>query len=191
MTVTNTEVVTEKAYRRIALGDPDIHWELHRGRLREKPGMTFSHNRLWFRLGVDLDGQVDPEKFVVGVNGGRVRRSAANFYSPDVFVAPIELTQPLRNRSDVLEVYDEPLLLVVEVWSPSTGEYDVTEKLAEYQARGDREIWLLHPYERTLTAWVRQPDGTYEQALHHGGTVRPVFLPDVAIDLDALFASTA
>jgi Uma2 family endonuclease len=54
-----------------------------------------------------------------------------------------------------LEIYDEPLPLVAEVWSPSTGGYDVLAKLPEYRRRGDTEIWLLHPYERTLTAWRR------------------------------------
>lgn len=190
MTVTNVDLVTEEAYRRIALGDPDVHWELHRGRLREKAGMTFSHNWLWFRLGIELDEQVDPERFVVGVNGGRVRRTAANFYIPDVFVAPTEQTIPLRGRSHVLEVYEEPLPLVVEVWFPSTGDDDVTEKLAEYQARGDREIWLLHSYDRTLTAWRCQHDGSYQHTVYRGAAVRPAFLPDVAVDLDALVAST-
>ena len=135
------------------MSDPDVPWELHHARLRKKPGMTFAPNRLWFRLGIELDRQLDPDEFVVGVNGGRLRRSAANYFIPDVFVAPTALTRPLRNRSDTLEVYEEPLPLVVEVWSPSTGDDDLNEKLAECQTRGDLEIWLLHPYDRTLTVW--------------------------------------
>jgi Uma2 family endonuclease len=77
--------------------------------------------------------------------------------------------------------------LVVEVWSPSTGDTDVTDKLRECQERGDVEIWLLHPYERTLTAWRRQPDGSYTETHNTGGIVRPASLPGVAIDLDTLF----
>ena len=191
MAATDTTLVSEETYRRLALQDPRVPWELHRGRLREKPEMTFAHSQLWFRLGIELDRQLDPKEFVVGVNGGRVRRSAANFYILDVFVPPMELTGPLRNRSDVLEVYEEPLPLVVEVWSPSTGDYDVNEKLVEYQNRGDREIWLLHPYDRMLTTWQRQPDGSYARTVHHGGLVRPAHLPGVVIDLDALFERVA
>lgn len=86
-----------------------------------------------------------------------------------------------------LEVYEGPLPLVVEVWSPSTGEYDVDTKLPEYQRRGDLEIWRLHPFDRTLIAWRRQPDGSYSESQYTGGTVRPVALPGVAIDLDTLF----
>ena len=73
------------------------------------------------------------------------------------------LVTPLLDQHDVLEVYDQPLPLVVEVWSRSTGDYDVEEKLAVYQQRGDLEIWRIHPYERTLTAWRRLPDGSYER----------------------------
>ncbi len=97
------------------------------------------------------------------------------------------LTEPLQGRSDVLEVYSNALPLVVEIWSPSTSSYDIDEKLAGYQRRGDHEIWRLHPYERTLTGWRRQPDGTYAETVYEGGTVEPVGLPRVSIDLDGLF----
>jgi Uma2 family endonuclease len=76
---------------------------------------------------------------------------------------------------------------VVEIWSPSTGDYDLKEKLTAYQQRGDLEIWRLHPYERTLTTWVRQSDGSYEETLYREGIVKPAALPNVAIDLAALF----
>ena len=86
-----------------------------------------------------------------------------------------------------LEVYDEPMPLVVEVWSPSTGDYDVEEKLREYQRRGDLEIWRIHPYKRTLTAWVRQPNGSYSETLYRSGTIRPTNLTGVEFDLAGLF----
>jgi len=76
---------------------------------------------------------------------------------------------------------------VVEVWSPSTGDYDVDAKLPEYHRRGDQEIWRIHPYERMLTAWRRQPDGSYTETVYTGGVVHPLAFPVVAIDLDTLF----
>ena len=77
--------------------------------------------------------------------------------------------------------------LVVEVWSPSTGQSDIEEKLREYQQRGDLEIWRIHPYERTLTAWRRQPDGSYTETLYRGGIIEPAAIPNVRIDIDRLF----
>lgn len=179
--------VSEQTYRQLALEDPHGHWELHCGRLRQKPNMTVEHNYIMTRLFRFLIQQLDESQFDVRSNSGRVRRSAENYYIPDVYVVPMDLIGPLRQRRDTLEAYDVPLPLVVEVSSPSTGDYDVHTKLPEYQRRGDLEIWRVHPYDHALTAWRRQPDGSYLEMGHTGGGVRPVALPGVAIDLDALF----
>ena len=180
-------LVSERTYQCIALEDPNAKWELHRGRLREKPAMTWDHDVVSFRLGHRLQLQLSEDQFQVLVNGGRLRRTARNYSIPDVMVVPVELAVHLRGRRDRLAYFKDPLPLVAEVWSPSTGVYDTDSKLPEYPRRGDREIWRLHPYERTLVAWRRRPDGTYAETLYRGGIVRSVALPNVAIDLDALF----
>lgn len=178
--------VSEQTYLRLALEDPG-QWELHCGHLRRKPGMTAEHNEVAFELGLRLGQQLNRNQYRVRVSLGHVRRSAESYYIPDVFVIPNELFQQQRGRPDVLEAYGAPLPLVIEVWSPSTGDYDVDAKLPEYQARGDLEIWRVHPFDRTLTAWRRQVDGTYAVSAFIGGTVQPVALPGVSIDLDTLF----
>lgn len=122
---TGTVLVSEETYRRIALRDPDGRWELHVGLLREKPGMSFVHNRLAFRLAFGLQRQLESNDSLVGQNGGRVCRSEPHVYIPDVFIAPAVDAESLRSRSDQLEIYDAPLPLVVEVWSASTEAYDV------------------------------------------------------------------
>ena len=179
--------ISGETYERLALAEPDRKWELRGGHLREKPAMTAGHNWLAEKLGFMLMSQLDWSIFQVRTDKGRVRHPGAIYYIPDVFVIPTSFVTPLLNLQDVLEVYDQPLPLVVEVWSRSTGEYDIEEKLAVYQQRGDLEIWRIHPYERTLTAWRRLPDGTYDETIHHEGVVRPTALPDVEIDLTALF----
>lgn len=100
---------------------------------------------------------------------------------------PVAYAEPIRDRSDALEIYEGPLPLVVEAWSPSTAMYEVNSKIPEYQRRGDLESWRLHPFERTLTAWRRQPDGSYSETVYRGGVVEPVALPGVRINLDRLF----
>lgn len=178
--------VSEQTYLQLALEEPN-QWELHCGQLRRKPAMTAEHNYVGFELAFRLRRQLDTSQYQVRANSGHVRRTAENYYIPDIFVVPTELVRPLRGRRDVLEAYDAPLPLVVEVWSPSTGEYDVETKLPEYQRRGDLEIWRIHPFERTLTAWRRQLDGSYTESHYTEGIVQPVALPDVTIDLDTLF----
>jgi Uma2 family endonuclease len=178
--------VSEKTFRQLALEDPSGHWELYCGLLRQKPSMSAEHNRAAMYLAGQLIQQLDRHEFEVRVNMGHVHHTSGSYYIPDVLVIPADVVRPLRGQH-VLEAYDRPLPLVVEVWSPSTGDYDVETKLLEYQRRGDQEIWRLHPFDRTLTAWRRQPDGSYLETRLAGGAVRPAALPGVTIDLDALF----
>jgi Uma2 family endonuclease len=148
--------------------------------------MTAEHNDLMTELGVALRLQLDRAEYRVRVNAGHARRSEANYFIPDVMVIPRAMEQKQRGTGE-LETYAGPLTLVVEIWSPSTGGYDAREKLPEYQRRGDLEIWFIHPYDRTLTAWRRESDGSYAESVHRGGVVSPMALPNVSIDLDALF----
>jgi len=176
---------SEGTFQQLALEEPN-QWELDCGRLRRKPTMTVEHNDVLITLGVALSNQLDRRAYRVRINAGHVRRTSEHYYIPDVTVIPIELMMPLRGTRR-LEFYDAPLPLVVEVWSPSTGDYDVDSKLPEYQRRGDLEIWRIHPYDHTLTAWRRQPDGSYLEHVQSGGAIQPIALPNVTIDLDSLF----
>jgi len=178
--------VSEKTFKQVALEDPEGHWELYCGELRQKPGMTYEHNDVAINLVVQLVQQLDRRTYGARHNAGHIRCSSQSYYIPDVFVFPRQLAGPLRGRR-ILENYRDPLPLVVEVWSQSTGDYDVEFKLQEYQARGDFEIWRIHPYEHTLTAWRRQADGTYSESVVASGAVQPAALPGVTIDFDALF----
>jgi Uma2 family endonuclease len=179
--------ISAETYERVALEDGDHSWELVCGRLRRKPDMTTEHGFSARMLAALLSRQLDLTAYSVGTDSGRVRRSNGSFFVPDLCVIPMAYVRRLHEHPGTFEVYDDPLPLIVEVWSPSTGDYDVDEKLAEYRLRGDLEIWRIHPYERTLIAWRRRPDGGYDEVVIREGSVRPVSLPDVEIDLGALF----
>ncbi len=179
--------VTERTYEQVALEDHEGHWELDCGKLRRKPVMTSEHYYVARWLAARLNRRLDENQFQVATDNTRLRISTGRYYLPDLCVIPMSLLRPKLNRSGRLEVYDDPMPLVVEVWSPSTGEYDVETKFPEYRRRGDLEVWRIHPYKRTLTAWVRQPDGGYAETLYRGGVVTPAYLPNVTIALDELF----
>jgi Uma2 family endonuclease len=179
--------VTEQTFRQVALEDPSGLWELHCGKLRQKPGMTAPHNNISDNFVYQLHHQLDREQFRVRQNGGHVRTSDGRYYIPDISIIPIALLRPQLSVHDDLEVYQEPLPLVVEIWSRSTGSYDINEKIPEYQRRGDLEIWRIHPVERMVTIWRRQSDGGYEEVIRSGGTVHLHALLNVSIDLDTLF----
>lgn len=183
--------ISEATYERVALEDPEGQWELVCGRLRSKPPMTAGHNEAARRLAVWLGRSLDEDEYSVATDNARLRISTGTYYVPDCCVIPRELVQrKMRELPSRLEVYDEPMPLVVEVWSPSTGDYDVEEKLREYQRRGDLEIWRIHPSERTLTAWRRSAsggDGGYEATVYRTGSVQPATMLGVSIELVRLF----
>jgi Uma2 family endonuclease len=176
--------ISEQDYRELALNDPDHFWELWDGVLVEKPPMSMKHDDVAFHLGYMLQRQLDRGIYRVNVNGGRTRYTPRNYYIPDVIVLPVTYQRALDPRA--LGAYADPLPFVAEVWSPSTGNYDIAAKLPLYRERGDHEIWYIQPYERTLTAWRRQPDGAYSEVLYRHGIVHVASLPGVAIDFDAL-----
>jgi Uma2 family endonuclease len=178
--------ISEQEYRELALNDTDHLWELWDGVPREKPLMSMKHDNVAFYLGLALANQLDRNIYRVNVNGGKTRLSARNYFIPDVVVIPAVFQIPFEDDPRSFNAFAEPLPLVVEVWSRTTGAYDFSTKLHGYRERGDLEIWYIHPCEHTLTVWRRQADGSYPETLYEGGIVAVASLPGVAVDFDAL-----
>lgn len=180
------QIVSEQAYLQLVLAEPEAHWELLDGEPRRRPPMTSRHEDFTVYLGAALVAQLPRDQYRVRIANSRVRRSPQWYFVPDVTVVPTALVLPQQETSTA-ELFSDPVPLVVEIWSPSTGAYDRQVKLAEYQARGDQEIWLIHPFEHTLNAWRRTRDGQYEESVYTGGVVEIASLPGVRINLDDLF----
>ena len=180
--------ISEAEYRELALSDSNETWELWDGVPLAKPIMTIRHGNTTSDLGGLLLARLDRRDHRVQFNHARARISSSTYFVPDIAIIPVAYQIPHEDDPHAIDAYADPLPLVVEVWSPSTGGYDLGTKLRGYQGRGDEEIWYLHPYERTLTVWRRQPDGSYDETVSTGGTVEPATLPGVAVELDELFA---
>src|SRR5687767_13003848 len=97
-------LVRERTFEEIMLAEPDRLWEVHRGKLREKPSMSDSHNRVIWRLVRELALQLDPDRFEARFNMGRVRRGETTYYVPDVYVVPFPGPQTVRDQPYRLEV---------------------------------------------------------------------------------------
>ena len=178
--------VSQATYERVALEDNEEQWELVCGRLRRKPAMTMAHNDIQHVLAFAIVRDLDDQRFTVRINSTRLRTPSGDNFVPDVVVVSLDVLEQLVNSS-ALEGYAEPMPLVVEVWSPSTGEHDVETKLPQYRARGDLEIWLIHPHRREIIAWRRQNDASYSETTYTRGDVRVQSLPGVKVRLESLF----
>ena len=177
--------VSAESYERVALRDPEGNWELLDGTLREKPGMSTEHNDVMSELARILGNQLDRAEHRVRPNSARLH-VGKTFFIPDIAVILTGMERAGRGRPGRLEIYDAAVPLVIEIWSPTIGRYDVIGKLARYQERGDAEIWYIHPYERTITIWRRRPDGTYDETSPPIGPVEVGALPGVTVDLAAI-----
>ena len=177
--------MTAQEYEEFVLSGVDGLWELHDGVLVEKPGMSWKHLNVVSRLVRHLGNQLDESEYRVFAEG-RARIPGATIFLPDVMVVPTANGEDIADLH-VLAIFSQPLPLVVEVWSPSTGDYDVETKIPVYRQCGDLDLWRLHPYEPSLARWVRQPDDSYAESTHHGGIIELAAIPGVTIDLDRLF----
>lgn len=179
--------VSERAHEELALRDPDGFWELWHDGPRQKPAMTYAHDVIPRTLRDILREQLPRREFEI-VETAKLRTRDGHYFIPELCVFPRVLQAPLKEKPRTFEMYSPPVPLVVEVWSPSTGEYDVEKKFPEYRARGDEEIWRIHPYDLTVTVWRKQTDGSYTETWYRAGdTVQVVSLPGVQIALSELF----
>lgn len=179
-------VVKTDAYEALALRERGRRWELFLGTPRKKPPMTQERQTTAWWLAHMIGNQVDPRQFQVRDNGSRAG-SGSTYFIPDVIVIP-RAAMKSHGPDGPLETYADPVPFVAGVWSRSTATYDVDTKFPEYRRRGDHEIWRIDPYRREVTAWRRQPDGSYSEAQYEAGVVRIESLPGVEISLDTLFS---
>ena len=133
------------------LPDDGLQYELVDGMLLVTPAPRTRHQRVSLRLAVLLDAACPPEL--------------------EVFHAPLDY-QPDRRTSlqpDLLVVRREdvgefsitaPLLLAVEVLSPSTRAKDLLLKRGLYEQAGVSSYWVVDPDEPSLQAWDLV-DGAY------------------------------
>jgi Uma2 family endonuclease len=128
----------------IDLPDDGLQYELADGVLLVTPAPRPRHQRASRRLLVLLDRLVpdDMEVFFAPLDFQPTRIRSLQ---PDLLVV---------RRSDVRELnITAPLLLAVEVLSPSTRAKDLILKKGLYEDSGVSSYWVLDPDEESLVAW--------------------------------------
>jgi Uma2 family endonuclease len=166
--------------------------EIVHGESRIMPPAIKKHVYLIRKLSRVLDRQLDDREYEVFSQqpGLGVERIPLTYRIPDLMVFRIEALR----RDRVETASNDPYIwtvpeLIVECLSPSNRKGSVHELLADYAHVGVPEVWLLDPKPPQLTSY-RYESGALQQWLAtESGQVSPIRLPNVAVDLAALWAA--
>jgi len=166
-----------------ALPDDGNRYEVVDGELLVTPAPARPHQRAAFELAKLLD------RFVGALALGEVLLSPADveldphsMVQPDIFVEGL-----VDGRLPGTWNAGAPLLLAVEILSPSTARADRTTKRRRYQRAGIPEYWIVDIDARVVERW--RPGDERPEVLGESIEWRPVPGADpLAIVLPPLFA---
>lgn len=144
----------------LALPDEGMERWLIAGELRERP-MTVRnrfHSRAMTRVAKFLDNWLDEQPLPRGqVLGGevgvRLRRDPDTTVGVDVVYVSADV---VVRQTDETTLIDGVPTLAVEILSPNDTIEEIHEKITVCQSAGVPLVWVVHPYDRTVT--VYRPD---------------------------------
>ena len=143
---------TLEDYEKLPVGSP---YQLIEGELIMSPSPTPSHQRVSIRLSVKLFNYVrEKAKGEVLYSPIDVYLTKENAYQPDIVV----ILQGSRARITEKGI-EGPPDIVVEILSPSTAYYDLTEKRDVYEQVGVKEYWILDPLRKTFEIYANSQEG--------------------------------
>lgn len=148
----------------------DNRYELVEGELIPMSLGTGKHGAIAKRLERFFDDEITrlklpwiAQRFSVGLRSPRGGRWDT-CRIPDVTVLPLEQWNSLGDREAVIDLNEEPPLLVVEIVSPSTQMTDYRSKQAEYAVLGILEYWIVDPLQDCVIVCTLV-EGWYDQVV--------------------------
>ncbi len=185
-------------------GSSDCRYELHRGVIVEMPKPRGQHSEVAGFIGGMLFTWIERSQCPYSIPRECIVRSldGGSGYEPDVVVLDrAALVAELRwERESVIEL-GRSIKLVVEVVS-SSWQDDYLHKLADYQALGVAEYWIVdyaalggriyigHPKRPTISVYRLTEDGEYDVQLFRDDAVLvSEVLPGLAIAAGQIFAA--
>jgi Uma2 family endonuclease len=95
----------------------------------------------------------------------------------------------LKDRAHILQrtMTAGPADIVIEIVSPESVERDTEEKLAEYEAGGVREYWLLNPLDQTARFYGLGTDDKYRLIEPANGAFQSTILSKFRLDVRLLW----
>ena len=145
------------------------------------------HQEILLHLASQLMAYVEPRRLGLVVGGCYLELPNGNIYTPDLLLyTPQTAVQIDTQRGYARGVPD----LVVEILSPSTAEYDRTQKMSDYAACAVLWMWLIDQETLLVEEYQWTPDGYLRrQAVDACTPFRPHLFPDFALVMGQLASS--
>ena len=166
------------------VADRPGYWILVRGVPIPSPSPSRKHQAVSLRFQLLLvDAVLRPGLGEVYDAPFDVKLREDTVYQPDLLVVLREHADRLRET----HVEGAPDL-IVEVLSPSTAHLDLWQKRYDYAQAGVREYWIADPDTRRVELYVLEGERLVLAETAQGqGRLRSRLLPDLEVDLEALF----
>lgn len=141
----------------LALPDDGMEGWLIAGELRERP-MTVRnrfHSRTMIRVGKFLDNWLDEQpsprgQVLGGEVGVRSSRDPDTTVGVDVVYVSADVIVHQTQETTLIDGAPTP---AVEILSPNDTIEEIREKITIYQSAGVPLVWVVHPYDRTVTVY--------------------------------------
>jgi len=171
---------TIKDYMELPEGTP---YQLVEGELIMSPAPSFEHQRVSGRLFRKLQTSIEDLGLGIVVYAPiDVYLDEENAYQPDIVV----VLKDSKARVEERGIFGAPDV-VVEILSPSTAYYDLTEKKDVYERVGVKEYWIVDPKRKTFEIYSNSEEGfKLTSQAKKDGKVRSELL-GLEIDLKEVF----
>jgi Uma2 family endonuclease len=130
------------------LPDDGNRYEVIDGELLVTPAPSPLHQRVLFRLAMELDAYVERHNLGVVLPDVDLLFPTGQFLRPDFLVAPGSPKEGITRRG-----VEKGPSLVVEILSPTSGPIDMVKKPARYGDFGIPEYWVIDPEEPCAWVW--------------------------------------
>jgi len=165
----------------------DTRYELVDGQLVPMSLGTGKHGAIVEYLNDQFRGEIKRQQLpwtakamMAGVRSPR-GRSWDTSRIPDVTVLSIEQWDAMAEREAVINLYEPPPFLVVEVVSPSKKVEDYRSKRSEYGLLEISEYWIVDPLEARVTVCILEHQFYDAIAFRGGEQIRSGIFPDIAL----------
>lgn len=161
--------------------------EFINGEMRAMAGGSLRHSALGLRCGVQLNEKLEGRGCTVFSSDARVRiPSTGSYVYPDTSV----VCGPVIADEDTVDILTNPIL-IVEVLSPSTENFDLNGKFALYrEIESVKEYLLIHSKKIAVEHFSRQADNSWiyrETKSLDAMVVIPAL--DISLSLETLYGS--